>query len=76
MLEQNFNRKNEDDLKTKQTELEELRSKRMEGMLTRSRSSKHFCNLEKRHYTSKIIRKIEKKDGTFVTEQDLSLIHI
>ena len=32
--------------------------------------SKYFCNLEKRHYTSKIIRKIEKKDGTFVTEQD------
>ena len=56
MLEQNFNRKNEDDLKTKQTELEELRSKRMEGMLTRSRArwvgegekvSKYFYNLNK-----------------------------
>ncbi|WP_419584354.1 reverse transcriptase domain-containing protein, partial [Thiolapillus sp.] len=79
LLEQNFNRKNEDDLKTKQIELEELRRKRMEGVLTRSRArwvgegekvSKYFCNLEKRHYTSKIIRKIEKKDGTFVTEQD------
>ena len=70
LLEQNFNRKNEDDLKTKQTELEEWRRKRIEGVLTRSRArwvgegekvSKYFCNLEKRHYTSKIIRKIEKK---------------
>ena len=70
LLEQNFNRKNEDDLKTKQIELEELRRKRMEGVLTWSRArsvgegekvSKYFCNLEKRHYTSKIIRKIEKK---------------
>ena len=32
--------------------------------------SKYFCNLEKRHYTSKIIKKIEKQDGTIVTEQD------
>ena len=51
----------------------------MEGMLIRSRArwigegekvSKYFCNLEKRDYTSKIIRKIEKQDGTIVTEQD------
>ena len=33
-------------------------------------ATKYFCNLEKRHYTRKIIRKIEKKDGTFITEQD------
>ena len=32
--------------------------------------SKYVCNLEKRHYPSKIIRKIEKQDGTIVTEQD------
>ena len=35
--------------------------------------SKYFCNLEekkKKNYTSKIIRKIEKLDGTIVTEQD------
>ena len=36
----------------------------------REKVSKYFCNLEKRHYTSKIIRKIEKQDGTIVTEQD------
>ena len=36
----------------------------------RGEVSKYFCNLEKRHYTSKIIRKIEKQDGTIVTEQD------
>ena len=51
----------------------------MERMLIRSRArwigegekvSKYFCNLEKRHYTSKIIRKIEKQDGTIVTEHD------
>ena len=38
LLEQNCNWKNEDDLKTKQIELEELRRKRMEGVLTRSRA--------------------------------------
>ena len=54
----------------------------MEGMLIRSRarwigegekrydSFFLFLNLEKRHYTSKIIRKIEKQDGTIVTEQN------
>ena len=70
LQEQNFNQKNEDDLKTKQIELEELRRKRMEGMLTRSRArwvgegekvSKYICNLNKRHYTRKIIRKIERE---------------
>ena len=38
LLEQNCNWKNKDDLKTKQIELEELRRKRMEGVLTRSRA--------------------------------------
>ena len=79
LLEKNYTRENEDGLKTKQKELQELRKKKMEGMLIRSRTrwigegekvSKYFCNLEKRHYTSKIIRKIEKQDGTIATEQD------
>ena len=59
--------------------MQELRKKKIEGMLIGSSArwigdgekvSKYFCNLEKRHYTSKIIRKIEKQDGTIVTEQD------
>ena len=67
LMEKNYTRENEDGLKTKQKELQELRKKKMEGMLIRSRArwigegekvSKYFCNLEKRHYTSKIIRKI------------------
>ena len=29
-----------------------------------------FFNLEKRHYTSRIIRKIEKRGGTIVTEKN------
>ena len=79
LLEKYYTRENEDGLKTKQKELPELRKKKMEGMLIRSRArwigegekvSKYFCNLERRHYTSKIIRKIEKQDGTIVTEQD------
>ena len=78
-MEKNYTRENEDGLKTKQKELQELRKKKMEGMLIGSRArwigegekvSKYFRNLEKRHYTSKIIRKIEKQDGTIVTEQD------
>ena len=68
LLEKNYTRENEDGLKTKQKELQELRKKKVEGMLIRSRArwlgegekvSKYFCNLEKIHYTSKIIRKIE-----------------
>ena len=78
-LEKNYTRENEEGLKTNEKELQDLRKKKMEGMLIRSRArwigegekvSKYFCNLEKRHYTSKIIRKIEKQDGTIVTEQD------
>ena len=79
LLEKNYTRENEDGLKTKQNELQELRKKKMEGMPIRSRArwigdgekvSKYFCNLENRHYTSKIIRKTEKQDGTIVTEED------
>ena len=78
-MQKNYTRENEDGLKTKQKELPELRKKKMEGMLIRSRArwieegekvSKYFCSLERRYYTSKIIRKIEKQDGTIVTEQD------
>ena len=78
-MEKNYTRENEDGLKTKQKQLQELRKKKIEGMLIGSSArwigdgekvSKYFCNLEKRHYTSKIIRKIEKQDGTIVTEQD------
>ena len=67
LMEKNYTRENEDGLKTKQKELQELRKKKMEGMLIRSgarwigegeKVSKYFCNLKKRHYTSKIIRKI------------------
>ena len=77
-MEKNCTRENEG-LKTNEKELQDLRKKEMEGMLIRSRArwigegekvSKYFCNLEKRHYTSNIIRKIEKQDGTIVTEQD------
>ena len=51
----------------------------MEGVLVRSRArwigerekvSNYFCSLEKRHYRSKIIRKIEKRGGTIVTEKN------
>ena len=79
LLEKKYTREIEDGLKTKQRELQELRKKQMEGMLIRSRArwigegekvSKYVSNLEKRHYTSKIIRKIEKQGGTIVTEQD------
>ena len=79
LLEKNYTRENEDGLKTKQKQLQELRKKKIEGMLIGSSArwigdgekvSKYFCNLEKRHYTSKIIRKIEKQDGTNVTDQD------
>ena len=79
LLEKNDTRENEDGLKTKQKELQELRKKENGGNADtiksymdrrREKVSTYFCNLLKRHYTSKIIRKIEKQDGTIVTEQD------
>ena len=69
------NIKNENDahiLKEKNEELVSLRTKKIEGVMLRSRAkwiaegekiSNYFCNLEKRHYVSKSINKLYGKNG-------------
>ena len=72
-------KKNEDDnklLEEKKEELKNIREKRIEGVLLRSKArwveegekvSRYFCGLEKRHYVSKTMTKIVDK-GKNITE--------
>jgi len=69
---------NQEQLETLQDSLQKIRKHKMQGYLIRSRAniiendekpSKYFCNLEKNNYTSKIIPKIEKDDGTIISDQ-------
>ena len=61
--------------RTKKLDLEKLREPNIRGMMVRSRAnwvehgekpSKYFCQLEKRHYTSRIINRLEI-DGKVVS---------
>ena len=65
-------------LNQKQNELQELREYKMRGIATRSKanwitrgekSTKYFLNLEKRHYTNKLIPKLVLEDATEITDQ-------
>jgi exonuclease III len=66
----------------KKAQLQEIREKRMEGVLIRSRAryvadgekpSKYFCSLEKRNYVSKTMTQIIKDDGSVLSKtKDIS----
>ena len=65
-------------LTQKQNELQGLREHKMRGISTRSKanwitrgekSTKYFLNLEKRHYTNKLIPKLVLEDATEITDQ-------
>ena len=65
-------------LDDKKQELEKLREHKLRGHLVRSRlkwldegekPSKYFCNLEKRNFTEKTIRKLKLSDGSTLTDQ-------
>ena len=68
-------------LEKKQKELKEIREKRIDGVILRSRArwiangervTRYFCNMEKRHYISKNMSRLVRRDGSVVTEtQDL-----
>ena len=66
-------------LETKRTELQQLRDKRTEGMVIRSRvqwlqhgekPSKYFCNLEKRNFVDRSMSCLEREDGQVIYEQE------
>ena len=56
-----------------QSKLQSIREIKIRGIVTRAKAkwrtegekcSRYFCNLEKRHYTQKIIPKLISQDGT------------
>ena len=65
-----------------QNELQGVRERRIEGIITRAKArwhlegeknSKYFCNLERRHYTEKTISKLVNSEGTEITDTKLIL---
>ena len=78
--EDNLNENNVHQLEEKRQELIELRKKKLEGMIVRSRAkwiyegeqnSKYFCNLEKRHFVQKAMCFIQKDDGDIIHDSNL-----
>ena len=72
-------------LKEANSELEQIREKKIKGSFMRSKAlwieqgekpTKYFCNLEKRNFVNKQMSRIEKVDGTQVTEQDEIMIEV
>lgn len=68
-------------LKEKNEELVSLRTKKIEGVMLRSRAkwvaegekiTNYFCNLEKRHYVSKSINKLHGKNGMIEDSDQIS----
>ena len=79
-LEDNLNENNVYQLEEKRQELIELRKKKVDGMIVRSRAkwiyegeqnSKYFCNLEKRHFVQKAMCFIQKDDGNIIHDSNL-----
>jgi hypothetical protein len=67
-----------------ESELKNIREEKVKGIITRAnakwsiegeRSTRYFCNLEKRHYTEKIIPKLILEDNPEVTHQKDILVH-
>ena len=64
-------------IEEKENELKQIREKKIQGILLRAKSrwkvegeksTRYFCNLEKRHFTEKTISKLITEDGTIKTE--------
>ena len=78
LVEQSLTEENVETIEMLREELRTIRKAKMQGYLIRSRAqiieddekpTNYFCNLEKHHYTSKIIPKLEKSNGTIINEQ-------
>ena len=77
-LENSLEKANIEQLENLKTELYDIRNDKLKGYMIRSKAqyigqgekpTKYFCALEKHHYVSKLIGKIEKDDGLITTEQ-------
>ena len=80
-LEKKRNKSEEDlrDIMEKKEDLQRIRKSKMEGILLRSKArwaaqgekvTKYYCNLEKRHFVSKQMYKLECKDGKCLEETE------
>ena len=79
-------RQNQDDsaiIEEKQSRLQVIREKRMEGVLLRSRAryiaegekvTKYFCNMEKRNFVSKTMSRLVNQEGNTLTKHE-DVIH-
>lgn len=70
---------NVDLLEEKKQELQQLRNKKLNGKLIRSRAkwiqegekpTQYFCNLENRNFVSKIMSKLQAKNGNILSSQN------
>lgn len=80
-LEENENKGVEDlrKLKNIQKKLKEIREKRIDGVILRSRArwivngervTRYFCNMEKRHYISKNMARLIGRDGSVIADNE------
>jgi hypothetical protein len=69
-------------LEDKKKELSEIRKKKLEGSMIRSRAkwvlegekpTRYFCNLENRHFVSKFMNSLYAKNGELLSSQDAIL---
>lgn len=72
-------------LSQKKEELEHLRKEKIQAQVVRSRiqwlhegekPSRYFCNLEKRNYIDKVIKKLKLPNGDTISEQHSILDHV
>ena len=77
-MEVDINENKISELENKKQELENYRKNKLKGKMVRSRAkwidegekpTNYFCGLESKNFTSKIIPKVEKEDGTIINNQ-------
>ena len=77
-IENNLEDNKIENLENLKTQLNDIRHEKLKGHVIRSRAkhidqgekpTKYFCGLEQHNYISKTISKIEKEDGSLVTDQ-------
>ena len=70
---------NLENLESLRLQLNDIRQQKLKGHVIRARAkhidkgekpTKYFCGLEQRNYISKTMNKVEKEDGTILTDQN------
>ena len=78
-LENNLDENNLENLESLRLQLNDIRQQKLKGHVIRARAkhidkgekpTKYFCGLEQHNYISKTMNKVEKEDGTILTDQN------